>query len=122
MQLSEVFRQSIVMPKNDAARMLLETGQITEDFVDEFKTISVDAIFQILWAFGIIAEINRACGSIIDEYEEEKVGVELLPKMVDMIDKKYCHPPGPLVAAFCSELRALCLEGIQLKQPIYFVL
>ncbi len=36
MQLSEIVRRSIVVPKNEAAQRLIETDQFSEKWIDEY--------------------------------------------------------------------------------------
>lgn len=69
MQVSELYRRGVVLAKTqDALRELVENNVRPESEVT-YIPISESA-FATLWEMGFFHELNGACGTNIDDYEE----------------------------------------------------
>jgi hypothetical protein len=69
MQNSALFRRGVVLPLNEEAEEGLRYNDVNESTQAEYLEISRD-LFSNLWEIGLFDEINRRCGSLIDDYEE----------------------------------------------------
>lgn len=121
MQLAENLRQSIVLPKSKIGKLLLEKGQMREAIADECFIINIDD-FESLWMSGLFQEINKYCGTRIGEYEDEVIPYEMLASLALQIDLVKLAIKGPSIDRFRNQLRNLCVEGIERRMPLYFIL
>ena len=121
MQLSEIVRRSIVVPKNEAAQRLIETDQFSEKWINEYFVLPVGGEFASIYTSGLFQEINTICGSHIGDYAEEAIQVQHQNLLVNLLNKKR-GTYSQATAAFCEQLINLCTQANERQMPLYFVL
>ena len=121
MQLSEVVRRSIVVPKSEAALRLIETDQFSDMWIDEYFILHIDEEFSSIYASGIFKEINIICDSHIEDYAEEVIEFQKQKLLLELLSKK-CTKFSQLSTIFCGQLTDLCIQASARHMPIYFVL
>jgi len=121
MQLSEVVRRSILVPKSSAAMKLIETDQFSEAWIDEYLVMPIGDEFCLIYASGLFDEINIICDSHIDDYFEEVIPYEKQILLITFLSRKGRTFP-PDVTIFCNKLKTLCTESLATHMPMYFIL
>jgi len=122
MQLAELFRRGVVAPLTDEAAEELAQWSSTATSQVDFLPISTDALFQQIWSTGVFQEMNRACSSMIDDYEEEDLQPDVLRTALDVLDAKTVEVEEIAVKQFLLQLTALCKSALNRNHPVYFVL
>lgn len=123
MQPSELYRRAIVVPLDQKTEECLRAYDVTEDANVHLVKIPDDELFILLWQLGLFEEINRRCGSLIDDYEEEMVNATEIHKVLDAIDViASAALPDTRVRGFLRELQTLAHEALRLSRPMLFVL
>lgn len=85
----------IRVPKNTAAAEQYNYGIIDER---EMVTLSINnAQFDHLLKLGVIDELNDACDALIDDYEEEVIGLEQIPTALSVIASLIQDNPDKLL-------------------------
>lgn len=121
MQPSELWRRGVVMPLNSEAIEQISAWDVDESTAVEFLPISSDALFYELWEIELFAEINRQCGSLIDDYEEEWLRQEQLPASACAVVALLRQHRSGAVGEFLNQLSALISKAADTKLPLYFV-
>jgi hypothetical protein len=119
MQMSELYRRGIVLPMDQQAQFELETNDVTEHTYVKSLMFDDDKDFLTVWKSGVFDRINTACSSCVDDYEEEAIAPEYLPKIIKIANElQGCGS----ISYFIVNLQNLCNEAIALKMPLYFIL
>ena len=63
--------KTITVPKSAGAGKLLDIDQCPADQLEEI--VLPQEQFDKLWSVGLFKEINRICGSLIDDYEDQSI-------------------------------------------------
>lgn len=72
-------RQGVVLPK--VRPQEFEEPDGWTDQVEDSVDLNSPGLFQTLWILGLFHAINTACGSMVDEYEEEELRPNQLPAL-----------------------------------------
>lgn len=85
----------IRVPKNAEAAKQYNYGIIDEQ---EIVTLSINnAQFDHLLKLGVLDELNDACDALIDDYEEEVIGLEQIPTALSVIASLIQDNPDKLL-------------------------
>jgi hypothetical protein len=120
MQPSELWRRGVVMALTAEAAEQIDAGNVDESTPVQFLPIPGEALFGELWGSGLFAAINRACGSLIDDYESEWLQPEQLPAAGRVVDALHRKRPDGEVGEFLRGLSALIGRAIEGRMRLYF--
>ena len=76
MQNSELYRRGMVVPLSQDALGAIRSSTVSESTSVAVASLATESDFEWLWAKGFFAEINDRTGALLDDYEEEEIGVE----------------------------------------------
>ena len=108
MLISEVFcMRYIRVPKDTAAEIAYDHGEQTAEQVVELKISEND--FLRLWELGIFNDINNACDSLIDDYEDEVLKGIQLPKTVEVLDRYLSDSDDRII----QRIKEMVLQAIE---------
>ena len=114
--MSELWRRGVVRPH------LLETTAFDENTPVDHLSID-DALFSGLWDSGLFQDLNVACGSLIDDYEEEAVtGDDLVAGLAVVRRHAESQSSDPAIAHFARSLSTLMQTTIDSGTAVYFIL
>ncbi|MCB1099807.1 MAG: hypothetical protein KDN22_29840 [Verrucomicrobiae bacterium] len=120
-QLSEVWRRGVVVPlTNDSANEMAQFA-VSSEAEALCLPIDTDALFYEIWATNLFQDINRSCGVLIDDYEEEKLPPEALGAALTVVSN-HLSKARSQVFSFLKELEKMIKEAIKLSFPVYFIL
>ena len=81
-----------------------------------------DDLFDALWASRIFKEINNACGTLIDDYEEAEMKHDCFPLVLKVLSKYRKEITDERVLDFIKMLESLMQNAMQNKTGVWFVL
>jgi hypothetical protein len=121
-QLPALFRRGIVAPLDAATEAEMRTWFLTYCARVEFLPIHEDGMFEALWEAGVFRRINSACGSFIDDYEEDIIEASSLHCAIDGVKSsgQDCAHAGLL--PFQEHLISLMERARHRGQPVFFIL
>lgn len=122
MQLSQLFRRGIVVPLTDATVQQLASWSVTGTVRVEYLPIPDESLFEQIWNAGVLQAVNERCSTAIDDYEEERVGPEVLELVIASLVAKQQDILAPDVSNFVDNLIDMCKSAIEKQRPLYFVL
>lgn len=122
MQISERFRRGVVVPLDHAAVEAFEADHTTEATRVHFIKIADQAEFEALWKTGLFGEINASTGSMIDDYEEAAISVDMIPRLRVVESYADRRVGGAIAAHFFSALLEASNVAERSTTPVYFVL
>jgi hypothetical protein len=111
-----------VLPLDDRAEESLRCNDVNGTTAVQVLPISTDAFFENLWKAGLFQEINKCCGSVIDDYEEEFLEAAYIPTLAETVETLVQQTSQPDLKSFLVDLRKLADTALALKRPILFVL
>ena len=123
MQNSELYRRGFVVPLNEVAENALSNNDVAENTLVQFYELPNEEVFEGLWEKGLFESINDRLGTMIDDYEEEKVEAQSLPslrKIVTKFEKSARIDSLERKAVF--ELLRLCDIAIENDRSVFFIL
>jgi hypothetical protein len=90
----------------------------------QYLPIASDGLFKRLWETGLFHEINRTCGTLVDDYEEDFVGASSITGLMAAVEAIAEKEKGatPDVKDFFMELHKLAANALSQKRPVLFVL
>jgi hypothetical protein len=121
-EMVELDRRGIYVPKTDRAESHFRRsrGPLSSVTVDVLS-IEDDALFYELWT--VFLSINNACGSIIDDYEEDMLEPEVLDKAIDVLNRKETHRHiTERMEKFLIALVQLLQKAKETHRPVLFIL
>lgn len=120
-QVTDLFRRGVVSPLDEQAETQLRTMFVTEPLRVEFLPF-VDNWFGALWHTGVFGLMNQACGSLIDEYEEELLELGQLELAIGAVRKCGKQVVAPQTREVIDRLCSLLEAAQQRGRPVLFVL
>ena len=82
-----------------------------------------EEVFEGLWEKGLFESINDRLGTMIDDYEEEKVEAQSLPSLRMVVTKfEKTAKVDSLEMKAVSELLRLCDIAIENNRSLFFIL
>jgi len=122
MQISERFRRGVVVPLDETSVRSMADGVVDESTRVHFVEISTQAEFESIWRAGIFDEINKQLGTIMHDYEEEIVPVEMTPRLRAIV-KSYSKMLISYSAnGFFAALLEACDFAFRSGMALYFIL
>ena len=121
MQPSELWRRGVVMALTPEAAEQIDAWNVDESTPVEFLAIAGEALFYELWEIGLFTGINRACASLIDDYEAEWLRPEQLPAAGVVVGGLLRQYSDGEVGQFLRGLSALIGRATAARLPLYFV-
>lgn len=123
MQNSELYRRGFVVPLNKVAEEALSDNAVEESTAVQFYELPNEEVFEGLWEKGLFESINGVLGTMIDDYEEEKVEAQSLPSLRKIVKKfEESAKMDFLERKAVSELLRLCDIAIESNRPVFFIL
>jgi hypothetical protein len=124
MQNSELFRRGVVLPLDERAEEDLRCNSVNSTTHAQYLPIRSDTLFEKLWEGGFFHEINKWCGTLIDDHEEEFIEASSLPRLIAALDAIAERASGTQsdVQGFLVELRQITIYASRLNRPLLFVL
>ena len=120
--VTELFRRGIVVPQTQDALRELRSDDIKDQ--SRFKVIEFpdDEQFYRIWNAGVFQEINRTCGTMIDDYESEEVinDLDTLTAVLEasISKRSFLDQDKRLL----QQIRDLAVEANTLKTSLFFIL
>jgi hypothetical protein len=79
--------KTITVPKNAEAERFLDLNKCPPDQLEEIALTQEQ--FDKLWSAGLFAEINKICGSLIDDYEDGSIStMNSISAVLELIQSK----------------------------------
>jgi len=123
MQMTQLFRRGVVVPLNDDAENALYNGEVDETTQVHFVEIDSEADFITLWQTGVFKKINETTGSMLDDYEEDIISIEMIPRVRQLANFFAKNQIGATTGAwFFPALVEACDIAERLDKPIFFIL
>ena len=122
MRPSELWRRGIVLPLNAAAASQIAGSDIDDNTEVDYLPIEDDDLFHQLLEIGLLNKINRACSTMIDEYEAEWLPSEQLPAAKAVVASLLWHRPSGEIAKCLHRLAAMIDRAVAIRMPLYFEL
>ena len=120
MQPSELWRRGVVMALTAEAAEQITAWNVDESTHVQYLPIADEELFNELWRMGLFTGINRACGSVIDDYESEWLQPEQLPAAGRVVGEFLRQRPDGKVGEFLRGLSALISRATEARLPLYF--
>lgn len=105
MQISEKCRRGIVLPLSRSTEKEVRNYSVSERSKVEVLGLKDDHFFFKI--FELFREINNSCSTMIDDYENELVEPEKIPKILTVIDVFLVNNQECEINDFLEELIAL---------------
>lgn len=122
MQLTEIFRRGIVLPRNQCSFQQFQRWDISGSVLVNFIPILQEQDFEIIWQSGVFQSLNSVCSLNIDDYEEEVLPVDKLSAAIAHLRIISNTLSEGYVIDFVENLIDLSAEGDRIKMPIFFIL
>jgi hypothetical protein len=108
--------KTITVPKSADAQKLLDLDQCPIEQLEEL-VLSQDQ-FDKLWSVGFFYEINRICGSLIDDYEDEAISAKkFAPYVLEFIQSKRWSSE---INGSIKEIETLFAKAKEYNTSVYF--
>lgn len=122
MTASEFFRRGVIAPLSQSAAKAMRDDLV--DSMNEFDYVPIedDQQFERLWQSGHFQEINKSCGLLIDDYEEETAPPATLVDVVKFLNQASLDQAMDKVdrEAF-AKIATLAISAEARKMPIKFI-
>jgi hypothetical protein len=122
MQIPELFRRGLVVPETDEAETELRSWNVSKCAKVRYLPIEGDALFLSLWKAGLFRAINRACGTNIDDYEEEVLEPDMLERAILAVKQVLGEVHEPSVRQFIEKLSPFLEDAARMEKPVFVVL
>lgn len=122
MQISELYRQSVVLPLDRQAEECLRAGEIDSGVRVRRLEIPNNKVIGDLWQLRLFEQINAKCAGLIDEYEEAWIDASAMTEMLTVIDSVAAVTSELDTRGFLDELRGLVVEARTISRSLLFVL
>lgn len=118
----ELSRSTIAIPLGDTAESVLCVGGPRDTVEVLALQLPDDPMLRTsIHGIRLFQEINRACGSMIDDYESEQIDVAKLPEMLATVASlKANWDWEPKLGSFLRDLEALVQEAMRQSRPLLF--
>lgn len=90
------------------------------DFMDGYEGFWFDERLFLLMEEYFFIFINEECDLLISMYEEEFVELEMLPKVLEIIDRQMKNCDNDEVLELAKQLRDVVSKAIEVKSPVGF--
>ncbi len=122
-EMVECERLGIYVPKTDRAEAhLRKSGAPLLSVTVDVLSVDEDGLINELWAINLFEEINAACGSMIDDYEEDMLEPEVLDKAIDVLNRKETHRHiTERMEKFLNNLLQLLQKAKDTHRPVLFI-
>jgi len=124
MQNAALFRRGVVLPLDDDAEEALLSNEVEMAIHLQHLPIPTEALFEALCGHVLFDEINRRCGTLVGDYEEEFVEASRITDLIGATKATSEREDGSLPdsTAFLHELHKLTTRALELDRPVLFVL
>ena len=122
MQLPELFRRGVVAALDEGADAQLATWDVEDGPYVAWIPLASDSLFNEVWDAGVFKVINAECGTLIDDYEEEDLSPESLPKAIAALTRLRYSCDSHSVRPFLEKLIRLCELARREGRSVYFIL
>jgi hypothetical protein len=122
MQVPEMFRRGVVVPMDEDAEHEMRSWNVSAAVHVRFLPIENEASFNSIWEAGVFAELNHACGTNMDDYEEEVMEPKALDRAIAVIARRSKESCPLGLQEFMTRLLGLLREAKEMNRPVFFVL
>lgn len=110
-------RYGVVLPKAP-----LDAADEWTDQVEDFVDLNQPGLFQTLWVLGLFQAINAACGSMVDEHEEEEVKPYQIPALCRALTQQLRHFRSAETRSAVESILQLARVAESSGRSLHFVL
>ena len=123
MQNSELYRRGMVVPLSQDALGAIRSSTVSEGTSVAVASLATESDFEWLWAKGFFAEINDRTGALLDDYEEDEIGVEHVVDVLRVATQfQSIRGLPPSVSTFLGNVADACRGAIDREMPVFFIL
>lgn len=123
MQIAEKFRRAVLVPLDERAHHALSIQEVDDSILVWELRIGTQTEFETIWASGILQAINNKAGTLIDDYEETEIPVDLIPVLTSVVHSYAARRARDQPSAdFISSLLQGCDIAQRNRMPMYFIL
>ena len=121
MQIGAIYRRGIVLPKTQDAIQRLVANDIESG--SDMESIRVpDTLFSKLWGSRFFSDLNRECGTIFSDYEEDFLPVDRVTDARRVLRHRLATEVDSESLEFYRALHALFERAEGTGYPLLFVL
>ncbi|MGH7140602.1 MAG: hypothetical protein ACREHD_33130 [Pirellulales bacterium] len=120
MQVSELFRRSILVPADDASRDDLDCEDVSENTRVDIIRIPSDDFFDEVLDMGVFNFVNDRVGSLIGDYETERIAPAQIARVLPELQNVVAY--SDRAREFLNDFSRLCRLAMERNMPVYFVL
>ena len=122
LQTSELWRRGVVRPRTHDAVRDIRGGTADENTPVDYLLID-DSLFSCLIYSRLFDDLNAACGTLIDDYEEDQLAGDALATGITIIDRHAAEAESPSrLRDFLGRLATLANIARDTETPIIFIL
>jgi hypothetical protein len=107
---------------DDTAETEMRRWEISSSASVSVLSIDGDPLFYAIWEAKILQNLNVACGTTIDDYEEETIEPTVLPDAIESLASTLRTIEDPVIVDFTQNLISLLRVASANKRPVFFVL
>lgn len=124
MQNSELYRRGFVVPLNREAEQAVTNNNVDEQTSVEFYGLTSEEVFYDLWEMGLFDLINDRLGTMLDDYEEDKIEASQVNLFKGVIrDFEHSNKiADTLRKQVLLELDTLCDIAKEKSRPLFIIL
>ena len=116
------YRQGWVEPQTKDADKALLRNDVEAITAVRFYELS-EEVFEGLWEKGLFKSVNKALGTMLDEFEEETINPEHIPLLKKTVVRfKRRTKLGSMENEGVTELISFCESAIKSNFPLFVVL
>jgi hypothetical protein len=113
-------RRGVVLPRACSNSDLNEDG-LWIDQVEEAVDLNTPGLFETLWVLGLFSSINAACGSFLDDYDEDEIRPAQLSGLIRALRSKRRVFRGETQETV-ERILAIAERAKSLNRSVHFVL
>ena len=122
MQNSELYRRGMVVPLSQDALGAIVAVRFRKALA-AVASLATESDFEWLWAKGFFAEINDRTGALLDDYEEDEIGVEHVVDVLRVATQfQSIRGSSPSVSTFLGNVADARRGAIDREMPVFFIL
>ena len=123
MQNSEMYRRGFIVPLNEKAERAIRSNNVDNTTAVDSYELPNDEVFESLWEKKLFKLINEELGTMIDDYEEERIDKEDISSLKKaVISFENTNNFEFLEREVIAELKRLCDVAIKNNSSFFFIL
>ena len=123
MQNSELYRRGFVVPLDHNAETALNNNNVNHTTSVDFFEISDNSVFEELFEKRFFEFINLKLGSMIDDYEEERIDYKKISSLKDVLREFIANNMlNSEEQKVVNALIKLCNVALEKRTSLFFIL